>query len=997
MHGRTILVVLILAFAFVGGSAHATAPIVVDSTADTPGDCSVAGQCTLRAAVDAANAAAGADVITVPAGTYVLTNGALHPTGALEIDGAGPGSTIIDGNANDRVINAVDGTGLTVSGVRITNGKSTGGSGIFSGPTNTLSISDSTLDHNSAPTGSGGALIADTTATLRNVTLTNNDAGAGAGIWAMGDLTVISSRITHNAATGFAADGGGIAFHGGTLLLLDSVVSNNTVDANTTSGSSLARGGGVWAGGSRTVIDSTTISGNTLTAEWSNTGTAGALEAGPSTTITNSTISGNSAPSTGGVEFDGRASVVNTTISDNVTTDASQPGGIRNHGSGTEFVDSTIADNLPTNLTTIGARIKLLGTILSIGATGTNCWGGGFTLNVVDEGGNVANDASCTFAASADPALAALQDNGGGVQTRLPANGSPALGAVTAGAFPTDARGFFRASPADAGAAERATSGVGITVGMPATLLSGDTVNAIVTLRNRSGSALTSASVTFDGTTRTIGTLADGKSDVEIFQFAAGTATSCVDSSTPFAFSAAWNGTTHGRSVPAKVTALCGGVSGKVTANALPVAGGKVDVCLTTLGTCTEVTTNASGNYEALVPNGDYTVKAYPTASSPSTATATTAGPLTVAAPAVATQDIGLTPVGPPPPNVTLTTPIPAAANGVPSVPRSAGAAVTLANPCAGSAPTGWTIASGGVVVASGTFTQVGSTTNYTANIPAHLPLPQGGIGFFAAACGSAPVPSPWPFRYYDPSGTVKDAGGNAVAGATVTLLRSDSAGGPFTAVVNGSDVMSPENRRNPDTTLADGSYAWDVTGGFYKVHADKNGCTADSAVLQVPPPATGIDLVLSCPAAPAPTTTTTPLSGGGGGGGGGGPSAPAPVVQVTPPAAVTPAKQAAPSVSGTAREQHAKNGWLVAAALNVDERTVVHVRLLDAHGRALTLAAGSVLNGVRSGRPHVELATTSAGGALAASLRTAAHARQLEIVAVNGDGISTRVLVPVR
>jgi hypothetical protein len=120
-------------------------------------------------------------------------------------------------------------------------------------------------------------------------------------------------------------------------------------------------------------------------------------------------------------------------------------------------------------------------------------------------------------------------------------------------------------------------------------------------------------------------------------------------------------------------------------------------------------------------------------------------------------------------------------------------------------------------------------------------------------------------------------------------------------------------------------------------------------------------------------------------------------VVQSTPPAVVPPAKQAAPAVNGTARAEHGKKAWLVTGSLNVDEQSVVHVRLLDAHGRAVTLAAGSVLNGVQSGRPHTELVARSAGGALTTQLRTAAHALQLEIVAVNRDGVSTKVLLPVR
>jgi len=63
------------------------------------------GVCTLRAAVQQANAHAGADTILVPANTYVLSrvrqddnalNGDLDLTDAVTIIGAGATSTIID-------------------------------------------------------------------------------------------------------------------------------------------------------------------------------------------------------------------------------------------------------------------------------------------------------------------------------------------------------------------------------------------------------------------------------------------------------------------------------------------------------------------------------------------------------------------------------------------------------------------------------------------------------------------------------------------------------------------------------------------------------------------------------------------------------------------------------------------------------------------------------------------------------------------------------------
>ena len=102
----------------VGVKAATLAPtgatFTVTSTADAvdanlgDGVCSAAsGACTLRAAIQQANALAGADTIQVPAGTYVLAihgqnqnlaeSGDLDVTGPLTIAGAGATSTIVDG------------------------------------------------------------------------------------------------------------------------------------------------------------------------------------------------------------------------------------------------------------------------------------------------------------------------------------------------------------------------------------------------------------------------------------------------------------------------------------------------------------------------------------------------------------------------------------------------------------------------------------------------------------------------------------------------------------------------------------------------------------------------------------------------------------------------------------------------------------------------------------------------------------------------------------
>lgn len=125
---------------------------------------------------------------------------------------------------------------------------------------------------------------------------------------------------------------------------------------------------------------------------------------------------------------------------------------------------------------------------------------------------------------------------------------------------------------------------------------------------------------------------------------------------------------------------------------------------------------------------------------------------------------------------------------------------------------------------------------------------------------------------YIDPSGIVQDTAGHPITDATVTLYRSDTENGPFEAVANGSEIMSPSNRANPVTTGNDGIFGWDVIAGFYRVRASKNGCVSpsdpsqayvESPTLTIPPAETGATLTLSCESTvtntPTPTPTNTP------------------------------------------------------------------------------------------------------------------------------------------
>ncbi len=69
-----------------------------------------------------------------------------------------------------------------------------------------------------------------------------------------------------------------------------------------------------------------------------------------------------------------------------------------------------------------------------------------------------------------------------------------------------------------------------------------------------------------------------------------------------------------------------------------------------------------------------------------------------------------------------------------------------------------------------------------------------------------------------DPSGNVVDTNGNAIAGASVTVLVSPFAAGPFTAVKADSPGIEP--RVNPEVADHSGGFHWDVSAGYYEVRA---------------------------------------------------------------------------------------------------------------------------------------------------------------------------------
>jgi len=351
------------------------ANFTVDSTADAvdarPGDgacATLAGRCTLRAAIQEANARPGADSITVPPGTYVLAipgagedasaTGDLDITDDLTITGSGAGSTIVDGGHLDRVFHVVGllgGPTVHISRLTVRNGVGDrGGGGIFN--SGTLALSASVVVDNSTGGAGGGGVANDTDAvlTLTDCTVTGNTASNGGGLGNLGTVTIVRTTLSGNSAQ---VEGGGLAGPG-TSIVIDSLISGNhaggqgggiavppvpgttlTVDGSTISGNTAAlNGGGITVGGTFAISDSV-VSDNVSQANGGGIFFRGG-------TITGTAVINNSAAADGGGIFNLGAATIGTSV---VTGNAANPdagigGGIFNGGV-MSVTDSAISQN----------------------------------------------------------------------------------------------------------------------------------------------------------------------------------------------------------------------------------------------------------------------------------------------------------------------------------------------------------------------------------------------------------------------------------------------------------------------------------------------------------------------------------------------------------------------------------------------------------------------------------------------------------------------------
>jgi len=489
-----VLVGWMLPWSVPGGAppvAAATVTFRVNSTADShdahPGNgkcADSAGRCTLRAAVEAANAEpAGTSVsIKVPAGQYPLTLGSLDLTGNTiaitgagsgAIAGTGTGSTVVQATGAFRVVNVGAAATATLSQLTITGGNAgnTGyGGGVFSA--GKLTISLCVIKGNKAVAGGGilngqnghpagahsaAAGVRPACPPVRHCAGGPGRPGAGRPPTARLRLIVTGTDLASNTSSNA---GGGIANDGGVAVVTGSTLTGNsaglgigggiqafgslTVDLSTLSGNKASSGGGIEAFNghvavpSRATVEQSTLSGNKASV-------GGGIDANTTVTVTASTLTANNAGQGAGIEVEGGVTigVLNSTLTGNVGAgiDTFQCGG------GTVGY-STIDANEP-DLSLSCSTLQLTGTIVAGSTATANCAGAAPSETV---GYNLDSGTSCGFAKSTDltktnPLLGKLAANGGPTMTQTLRRGSPAInrgGTGATGCPATDQRGLPR-------------------------------------------------------------------------------------------------------------------------------------------------------------------------------------------------------------------------------------------------------------------------------------------------------------------------------------------------------------------------------------------------------------------------------------------------------------------------------------------------------------------------------------------------------------------------
>lgn len=420
---KLVRTLFILLLTITLGAAVNAATFVVNTTNDTvdatPGDgiCADAvAACSLRAAISEANAFAGDDIITLPAGTYtqslVAANDDLNAggdwdiTSNITINGAGAATTILQANAapnvaTERVLNVRTGTTI-LNGVTVRHGRfsgtmlvSTRGAGIEN--VGTLTINNSIVTLNSINSTSGNSI--------------------GAGIHNAGPaLTLTNTQVTANSnvrAVGGSAFGGGISsIVATTIVITGSSVSGNSATTQATVGA-FGFGSGLYLENLFNVTaTNSSFNNNTgtgvLTGGTNGTGVRALSNIGAAVfnatncTFNNNTGTGGTAHQGQGIQFFSTAAAASiTAVLDRVTLNGN--------------AGSTLGIGINATATAGNMNLTVRNTTISGNTGGTT--GGGMAISNSGAGAGTVNFLNSTISGNI------VSGNGGGLSVEQPGAG----------------------------------------------------------------------------------------------------------------------------------------------------------------------------------------------------------------------------------------------------------------------------------------------------------------------------------------------------------------------------------------------------------------------------------------------------------------------------------------------------------------------------------------------------------------------------------------------
>ena len=226
----------------------------------------VAGDCSLREAVNTANASADIKAIQFSAlfdspQTITLTNGQIAINQSMSIIGKGANlTTVSGGNATRIFLIAQNPSNVTISGLTMANGSGGAGAGLRNLSTGVVNLSNCAFINNIANFAYGGGIDDHSpyfgSLNITGCTFSGNSANEGGAIKIQSNVVnVTNTTISGNTGNNY---GGGIANYSGTLTLYGSTITGNTANGAGTAGGLVNMSAGATA-----AVKNSIISGNT--------------------------------------------------------------------------------------------------------------------------------------------------------------------------------------------------------------------------------------------------------------------------------------------------------------------------------------------------------------------------------------------------------------------------------------------------------------------------------------------------------------------------------------------------------------------------------------------------------------------------------------------------------------------------------------------------------------------------------------------------------------